>query len=297
MKPRIILALLLILAVTATTLSRPLTRQDETEKITPEEEREAIEFGERFARQLHSVNNLAPLMAEMFVSDYAERLQQQAVTHSITLLGRRAAQQASRDEIKRYYLALNNGVFLGGLLDISHEFSQLKEDDEDDGDLRLAKMLSPELLRLFESDPILAALLEDERRPDAPSAEEPKEQESRTVQPNAEAGEDEGIIQSVEQLRSFTVTLEQSALLMRKQLATLPIRPALWERHEKGANEAVNMEKEREWMNPRLANLRDDFYGYPRETRVICLNVLTYHIDLVKVDGRFKILALEFNFD
>lgn len=297
MKPRIILALMLILAVTATALSRPLTRQDETEKITPEEESEAIEIGERFARRLHEASNLAPLMAEMFVSDYAERLQQQAVTHSITLLGRRTAQQASRDEIKRYYLALNNGIFLGGLLCMSYEFSQPKEDDEDEGDSNLADLLSPELLRLFESDPILAALLEEERRQDAPSVEEAKESQSPTVQPNAEAEEEEGIIQSVEQLRSFTITLEQAVLLMRKQLATLPTRPALWERHEKGANEAINMEKEREWMDPRLANRRDDFYGYPRETRVICLNVLTYHMDLVKVDDRLKILALEFHFD
>jgi hypothetical protein len=70
----------------------------------------------------------------------------------------------------------------------------------------------------------------------------------------------------------------------------------LLERH-KGVNEEENWAAEHDLLKPRAWMLTEEFYGYPKGTRIICLNVLVYHMDLVRVDGKLKVLALYLDVD
>ncbi len=237
--------------------SQPVIANDaDDDKITPEEEQEAIKIGERFIRRLQQANDLAPMINEMFVDDYAERLQQQAVNHSLLFLAAPVAQQASRDELRRYYLALNNCGYLGGLLFAAYEASHPGRDDEDE--LQIEQMLPPDILALFKGDPVLAALIESEKGSES-QANRDTEKTGRQVA-ESEADDKNAWVKSIEALRTFTTTLEQLAVLARKHLAALPTPPIMLERHQ-GEDEETNWASEREWMNPRLAILRAGFYG------------------------------------
>jgi hypothetical protein len=43
--------------------------------------------------------------------------------------------------------------------------------------------------------------------------------------------------------------------------------------------------------------LEREFYGYPQGTRIFCANVAIYHMDLIRVDGKLKVLALSLDVD
>lgn len=283
-----------------TSAARPLGVQDEdaNPKLTEEEEREAIAVGERFVRRLQETGDVAPLLRELFVADYAERLRrQESSVRPHLLLGKSVAAQASEEELKRYYIALNNAGYLGGLLSASYEASQTKDEvDGKEHEPKLEELLPPDIMLLFKNDPILASLTEEQGSERIQSEEEPTRPNEMTGETAPEKESGNAPIQTLEQLRNFTSTLEEAARLSRKHLAALPTRLNWLDRHE-GADEEENWEKEREWMSPRAWVLREDFYGYPEGTRIICMKVLCFHMDVVRVEGELKILALYFNMD
>jgi hypothetical protein len=43
--------------------------------------------------------------------------------------------------------------------------------------------------------------------------------------------------------------------------------------------------------------LSTDFYGYPKGTRLICVDMLIFHMDLVRVERKLKVLTLYLNDD
>lgn len=262
-------------------------------KITAEEEQEAREIAERFLRRMVETNDVTPLVGEMFVADYAVRLRQEASNKPLTLLSKSAVEEASREELVRYQLALNNGFYLASLLFLAYQTSYPAEDVEQKwGATYYKRLLPPDIIELCKNDETLRVLFEeetneraDENQPAAPSLEKP----------NVIDHDDEPI-RSVEQLRSFTSTLEQAITLARKHLAASPFKLAFVDRH-KGASEEENWAAEREAFKPRAWVLSKDFYGYPKDTRVFCVNAAIYHMDLIRVDGKLKVLALDLNID
>lgn len=290
--------LLLVLSATTgnggsfiTRRSTPAAQQQvsaATQEITEEETGEVCEVAERFARRMHETHDFAALIGEMFVTDYAARLQHEASSKPRFLMSTGVAQQASREELMRYYVALNNSGYMVGLLVTAYEAAQSaaeNENEEDDVE-KLRHALPPDLLDLCKNDPILKSLCEEEQKAGAGETK-PGEQAEQSV---AKEDPDE-LIRSVEQLRSFTLTLEKAGLIARKHLDALPVKPNYLEKHKK-ANEEENWEAEREEMIPRAWPLSEEFYGYPEETRLFCIEVLFYHMDLIRVDGKLKILAL-----
>jgi hypothetical protein len=264
---------------------------DET-KITAEEEREAHELAERFLRRMQETNDLAPLVGEMFVPDYAERLGQEASNKPLALLSKSAVEGASREELVRYDLALNNSLYLASLLFLAYQTSHPAQDVEQEwGATYYKQLLPPDIIELCRNDAILRVLFEEETKE---SAEENRS--GAPVENSNVIDHDDEPIRTVEQLRGFTSTLEQAIVLARKHLAALPRQPALVERH-KGASEEENWTAERERFKPRAWRLERDSYGYPAGTRIICLNVAIYHMDLIRVDGRLKVLALYLDMD
>jgi hypothetical protein len=271
-----------------TTRSSAAQDEGEQEKITAEEEKEARELAELLIRRLQETNDVAPLVCELFVPDYAARLKQDAATNkSLVLLSQSAVEQASREELARYAVALNNSFYLAGLFALAYENSHTAEDvDQEWGAAYYKQLLPPDIIELCKSDPILRVLFEEETNESA--------EENQTGAPVEKPGvidHDDEPIHSVELLRSFTSTLEQAIVLARKHLAASPLKLSSVAQH-KGASEDESWRAERETFKPRAWTLNREFYGYPAGTRVICVNVLVYHMDLVRVDGKLKVLAL-----
>lgn len=294
MKAQTILALILILSFVPNLNARPSVawwqQQEEASdatRITAEEKQEVLAVAERFIRRMQKTNDLAPLIGEMFVSDYAERLRQEAINKSLLFLRKSVAEQASREELVRYQISLNNSGYLVGLLLADYEGSHATTDEEDDeGDF--VNALPPDIHSLFKNEPVLSSLFEKEQA-----------ERSRPGGQIKQPDEDDNLyepIRSVEQLRNLTATLEQASVLARQHLGGLSVKPSLLERH-KGANEEENREAERDWMRPRAWALAREFFGYPEGARIFCANVLIYHMDLVRVDGKLKVLALYPNLD
>jgi hypothetical protein len=264
-------------------------------KITAAEEQEAREIAERLIRRLQETNDLAPLIGELFVPDYAARLQQEAAEKPLPLLSRSAVEQASQEELVRYQLAFNNSLYAAGQLFLVYKTSHPSEDEEEEewGAAYYKRMLPPDIIELCKADPILKMLFEEEtperageNRPEASSPEE-----------SGVIDHDDEPIRTVEQLRSFTSTLEQAVALARRHVAASPVKLSLTDRH-KGANDEANWTAEREAMRPRAwLMLNRDSYGYPKGTRLICVNALIYHMDLIRVDGKLKVLALYLDMD
>lgn len=261
--------------------------EDET-KITEEEKAEAHEVAERFLRRLQETNDLAPLVGEMFVPDYAARLQQEATTKPPVLLSRSAVEGASREELARYDLALNNGLYLASLLFLAYQTSHPEEADVDQkwGAAYYKQLLPPDIIELCKTDPILRVLFEEETNESAAENRAGAPVENSNV-----IDHDDEPVRSVEQLRVFTSTLEQATVLARKHLAALPFKLSLVAR-QKGASEEENWRAESKSWKPRAWTLNRESYGYPIGTRIFCLDVSIYHMDLVRVDGRLKVLAL-----
>lgn len=298
MKAETIIALPLILCLALGSTARLSVAQEKVEdasdeiKITAEEEGEAREVAERFLRRMQQTNDLAPLIGEMFVPDYAVRLRQEASNQPLALLSQSAVAEASREELARYQLAWNNSLYLAGLLLPADHTSDPAEDDNDERDAAYyQRVLPPDIIELCKNDPILKVLFEEETKERAKEGQpgesvEKSDTEDTDIQP----------IRSVEQLRGFTSTLEQASTLARKHLGALSVKPNYLERHKR-ANEEENWEAERDWMRPRAWMLTKEFYGYPKGTRVICVNVIVYHMDLIRVDGKLKVLALYLDMD
>lgn len=278
--------------VNARTTPAAQEASDET-KITAEEEQEAREVAERFIRRMQETNDLAPVLGEMFVPDYAVRLRQEASNKPLALLSKHAVAQASREELVRYQLALHNSLYLASLIFLAYQTSHPAEDvDQEWGAAYYKRMLPPDIVELCRHDPILKVLFEEET---GEGADENRPAASSSEKPDVIDHDDEPI-RSVEQLRRFTSTLEQAIKLARKHLAAAPRKMTLPDRH-KGANEEENWAAERVALQPRAWLLTGEFYGYPKDTRIFCVNVLVYHMDLVRVDGKLKVLALDLDMD
>jgi hypothetical protein len=298
MKAQTILALPLILCLALGSTARPSVAQEgdasDASKITAEEEREAREIAERFIRRMQETPDLTPLVGEMFVPDYAARLRQEASNKPLTLLSPSAVAEASREELARYQLALNNSLYLATLILIAHKTSQPATEDEAEEEDVLAyykKVLPPDIIELGTNDPILKVLLEEETNAgaedDQPGAQSEKsDAEESDVEP----------IRSVEQLRGFTSTLEQAIVLARNHLAAWPRKVNFHDLYN-GANEEEKRAAEHEGLKPRAWTLTRESYGYPIGTRIFCLKVAIYHMDLIRVDGRLKVLALYLDMD
>lgn len=258
-------------------------------KITTEEEQEAREIAERFIRRMEETNDLAPLIEELFVADYAVRLQQEAFSKSLPLLSESAVEAASREDLVRYQLALNNSLYMATQLYLIYEISHPAKDAGPEwGTAHYMRMLPPDIIELCKADPILRVLFEEE----TPVRADENAPEASASDASGVIDHDDEPIRTVEQLRGFTSTLEKAVVLARRHLAASPFKTSLTELH-RGANEEEHRTAERKKLRPRAwLMLNRDSYGYPTGTKIICLDVLVYHMDLIRVDGKLRVLAL-----
>ena len=292
---RVFISLLLVATLAAgarpsfARLNPPAAADDE-QKLSPEEEREARGVLARFKEHLQETNDFGPIVDELFVRDFRERLWQ--VPHNWlpwAFLEEILVVNSDRAALRRHYLAWMN--FSGLSYKLSEAAQALKKQAGGDGDDVKAKdIFSPEIIGVLAGDPTLANFADEFTEKE----QEESAQEGVGVESAADKGssDDAGLIRTPRQLEEVSSTLEKANELMRKRLAGM--KAALTSPPPASAGE-----KEGEKDSPRLSTetLDEDEYGFPAGTPVIHGEVAPFCVFLVRIDGRLQIMAVGLAYD
>lgn len=284
MKLRALITLLLVFTVGATQAAAGarFAEREARERPALDEEREAREFAETMLARLEEEPDFAPLVAEMFVGDFAERLHASAASAgSLYFLDRAAAAEAGREEVLRHNLAFTNLLLLTSLYMTDARLGARAAKDEskadgtagvegseetEDAELKPASVLPPDVAEIFKSDPLLARFVVEE--------------------PRGDASDEEEFITTVEQLRAFTAAVERVNDLLRRRL-TREQKKRVFDEWRRAAED-----KDSELMRPRAIVVEKEWFGYPAGTRIVCVSLLLFHVELMRVGGGYKAIAL-----
>ena len=165
------ITLLLIITLTITATGNFSLQQDEPPaqaeayELTPEEEREAFALVEKFIVHMEKTQDVTPMIKELYVSDFPERLQQDDMGSLFPLaLTPEVAAQATPDELQRVYAASINATHLGMTLYMA-AYLKRKQAGRDvnvnaeEDEYTIAELVPPGVIKLIQSDPVLAKLL------------------------------------------------------------------------------------------------------------------------------------------
>lgn len=276
---RVFLALLLGLALA--TAGHPSTVrgnwpivQEDEQQLSPEEEQEARDLLARFEERLLATNDFGPIVDELFVGDFEDRLWQVSRDSlpwgfmDLALIA-----YANRAELRRFYVASMS--FYALYFRLTRAAEALKKGNaSDDDEAKFVEALSPEVINVLLGDPTIAKL--------ARKMNETEEDDGA----GAEGDSDEtGVIKTPQQLEGVSSTLEKANELLRKRLASMtaaaPATPA-------GDGEAKDEPGSRQ---PSATTLDEDEFGYAKDTRVIHADILGFCVTMIRIDGRLKILS------
>lgn len=317
---RSLMSLLLIASIVMATMGRPVVKQEETpnqakeETLTPDEEREARALAEEFFDRLDKSEDVTPLVRDLFVSDFAERLRSNMEDSFPLAATPEVAAQLSSDEILRAYAASINCVYLGSVHYIGivrrHANERAKrgepKDSDADQDVTIEELFPPKLIKLIQSDPALAAMLAKEIKEQAEGRATkedsslienaaPKETDKDKDSQESSSLELSLPFKNVEQMRHYTSLAEQGVALLRDHINSIPKeqRPPVMETWRRLVNDSTDEEadEKKDAIKPRLDVLTDEFMGYSPGTRLICANVMMFHIIMVRTsEGSLKVL-------
>lgn len=281
------LLLMLTLIVTATALpqniSEDLSVEQRDKLIAPDEEREARELVTLLTRRWLETEDIGPLINEFFVGDFADRLRHQPEMLFLVDLEPDLLAPENSLELRRHYVAMTN--FLHLMFRLYKVYTSINLSGEQNVEVDLKEALPANIWDLLKSTNVL---LEEELGENA---------EGKTENPDqsAEAQADAKTIKTIEQLRSVTITLEQAIIPLGDHLkmfpSTLPASEiARGRQSDANSSAAENSDA----LQPRVNILGENFYGYPAGTRLICVNVLPFNINLVRdsSDQRLKVLSV-----
>lgn len=288
LRPVITLLLTITLMINATALAArsgtddpPASKDDE--KITAQEEQEARELVAQLTKRWQETEDIGPLVDEFYISDFAERLRHEPQLLYFAELKEELLRTATPLELRRHYVAMTNFLHLISRLYTVYESARTGNDEQD---LDLKRIIPANILSVFESNPNLKALMDEEAGDKAEGRTQPQGQE-------AEEQATERGIKNVEQLRLLTSALEQAVVLLRDHVktlpATLPASEILRARKSEEDSSAAALD---DLLKPRSYTLSEEFYGYPAGTRLICVNLLPLHMDMVRVGQRLKVVSI-----
>lgn len=290
---RVLAAFLLVM--TLATSGHPLTaRQNppvfraEEEQLSPEEEQEARTLVARFEERLLASNDFGQIAGELFVEDFSERLRRAPVnTIPWYFLDKSLIAYADPAALRRHYIAWMN--YYGLVLRIYEVSKALKQQSEgNDDDAKIKEVITPEVFNLLLSDPTLAVFAhamggdEEYERAKGDESSQPAAATAEADPDGTTEADEAGVIRNVWQLNDVSSTLEKANELLRKHLAAMPSPPS-------GVDEKKSRQKQQEIY---LTSLDEDEYGYPTDTPVIQANTLGFCLQLIKRDGRLKILSV-----
>lgn len=301
MSKRVLRAVLLVLTLALGSNASARCRQDDLppdEKVSVEEEREALEIAGQFVKSFEEKNDLLSLMDSLYVRDFDARLRDDLDRYIyLASVEPELAARATDEDLRRLYAASLNFSYAGGLLYGMREYKKkLSADESSDSEGTLNELLPPNVIAILKTDPILAEMIaEAEKEEEGKSSGQlsgPEERADKDSKKEERTAGNE--IRSLEELRGYVSTLEKAGALIREHLKTLPA-PRTW---DELASALSALEKKDgksddngcDRMCPRITVLSNDFFGCPKGTRLVRLNVMAFHMDLVRVDGRLRIL-------
>ena len=240
------------------------------EQLTDNEKQQAREIATQFTSRFVETADLNLLVKDLYRSDFIERFKRgkskelggKSATHLYFVPGldynSSLLTDASDEDWRRFYIATNNFLFFGFV-------SGVKEYSRNSKDLKATDLYPPTVIKLLDSNPNLANMIE-------------RKGKSRAVG-------------SVEEMRQATVTLEQAAAILRKKQNGKPLGSI-------NARELARLMKEDELFRPRLEIVRDESFGFPQGTRFVFINTpFLFRLILVESDGDLKILSAEYVVD
>jgi len=329
MRLRNIIICLLVVTMSATSAARPPTAPpDENSRITPEEVAEARELVAEFNRKFAETNDIAPLVEDYFVADFAARLIDPPNVFPFFLIDWKDKNAPAKpDDLLRFYVAATNflhdffPLYAAGMRDCAEEKNNEPDEKCDGNDPKPEKFLPPAAVEVMKAAPQFKQWLgsEDDDAREGAGGQRAADSSTREASPAAEvaplrdaetlpagecaegcAGRDGGkerLIQNEKELRHLTSVLESLNKILR---AHLEAHPVLFENTP--AAESDESDDDDEIFNnfdPAKIKIFDqarvtsaEFYGYPEGTRLVCANAGALHVELVRVDGRLRVLTV-----
>jgi hypothetical protein len=258
--------------------------KESDEKITPDEEREARELAARFVKRWEETEDLSPLIDEFFVQDFAERLHYEPQQLYFGKIKDEKSILESSSDLRRHYVAMTN--FLRLLIRLHEIYAPILKAEDEEAKMDLQHLLPLGVWDVLKSNPTMRALMSEEMG-------ESHEAKTEVSDHDTEDRANPRVIKNLEELRSLTATLEQAVTLLRAHVKTLPLTISM---REGGGNQQDDWQEgdseKGDPLMPRTCLLSEDFYGYAKGTRLICINIMPFRLDLVRVNDRLKVLSL-----
>lgn len=312
MQTRSIMAVLLAVAISAAANVHPASASarsagvdaEKERPLTPEEEEEARSLVMRFNERLRETTDLGPIIDELFVHDFSERLNRQPTGFLLwCFLSKNVIAEAGRDKLRRSYVAWMN--FYELVFRLYQAIAALKKqsgDGEVEDRLKIGDALSPEIIRVLLGDPVMAKLYreglddestqEDNNGQPATSGDSSQAEDTASQTKNNDATEksEDTIINNLSQLEAVSSTLEKAVALMRSRLASLAAVAPNWP-----GDEATKTQ--RDSLELYLASSEQDLDGSHEDARVIKVAAMPFSLRLIRVDGQLKILSADIYVD
>jgi hypothetical protein len=293
-KLRLTAAIVIVALLAPGAAARPLrAQQEEAERLTPEEEREARDLAASLVRRFAAAKDYAPLLEEFFVRDLAERLGGEASAAEVPtedsfpflrFVEPETVRQVDATDLRRFYAATLNCYFLAELRGRVAKYAKNKDrrEEEDEKEAELRDYFPPDALTAAQRNPLLAKMIEE-----ADDSDKPAEPEDESKAGEGDEADGKLMLKGVVNFREMTATLEEVAALLRSSLKSLPADPLAGLLGEdlsasELAGEAV--------MDVKVEELNEPFRGEPEGARLVCVTARMFHIDLVQVERRFRVL-------
>lgn len=178
------------------------------EALTPEEEVAGFAFGATLTKRLRETRDVAPLISELFVSNFEDHLADQLTSRTggnivnvkgfyLFFIDPELIPLLKPGELQDYFVQTANFWYLAML----HSLSTLPSSLLNSGRTRFDEILFPEVVTLFRQDPSLAALLE--------------KGQAAIVSDVSLAASGKIVIKDADQFRRATSTLRRAAEEMR----------------------------------------------------------------------------------
>jgi hypothetical protein len=318
MTRRLVTALLVVVLASSGAARALASPRDEDLTTTPDEEREARELLEEFNKKFVGTNDIAPLVKDYFVPDFSSRLGKHAETLPFTLVEWKDQDAPpDPDDLLRFYVATTN--FLHAFLPLYAAAAKkcAEEEDREDGedhakgdgdcdgsyDPKTEKFLPPAAVEIMKADPLLREMWLGSDEPDTASSgaqatpQSANNAEGECVEGcgGASAGHEDRLVENAAELRRLTESLDDLSKVLREHLSAHPVsfeqEPTDDDEESKAAEfQRFDPKKIDIFSNARV--LDKEFYGYPEGTRLVCANVGALHAELVRVDGKLRILTV-----
>ena len=314
-----LLAVVLALSGATRALAAP---RDEDLSLTPEEEREARELLGEFNGKFVETGDIAPLVEAYFVPDFSSRLRQSAKTFPFIVIDwKDEAAPPDPEDLRRFYVATTNlmhdlfPLYAAAAKKCAEE--EDREDSEkgnakgegecdDEYEPEVEKFLPPAAVEIMKAEPLLRemglGLGEADAASDGAAVAQATPQSAGESGECADGcaaagGQEDRMVENAAELRHLTEVLVDLGKVLREHLAAHPVsfeKEAADEDEDEESKEAEfrRYDPKRVSISREVRVLHKEFYGYPEGTRLVCANLGALHAELVRVDGKLRILTV-----